>query len=136
VIARVSSESLASLAAIATSSDPGGGLNDAVVTAVPAVVVAAAGPDASSPIDPAASISAAAHDPVSPVGRLHPRETAPGVPVADVDLHVHPAHPLVGSCNWVRIDVEPPAVKLTELAPSAHAPYTTEPVAVVVNDRL
>src|ERR1039458_338399 len=78
---------VASVAVIATSSDPAGGLNEAVVSACAVVVDTTAGEDASSVSVPELMISASAmsmNPAVPPVGADPPRVM--GVPEVTVDV--------------------------------------------------
>src|SRR5258706_3804201 len=82
----------------ATSSDPSGGVNDAVLTVVADVVLANAGPDGSSARVPAVRISAIASGPPDCAGVIvYPSVVAPGVPVRDVALNVTYRSPLTAS---------------------------------------
>jgi hypothetical protein len=72
----------------ATSSDPAGGVNDAVVPMIALVDDTAAGPDASSVMVPFGLTSNRTAPPSTQFDDVPPRVVAPGVPVADVALQI------------------------------------------------
>jgi hypothetical protein len=117
---------------MATSSDPGGGVNAAVVTVVCVRSDADAGLEASSVIVPKGRISRSAVWPPME-GALAPMVVAPGVPVTAVARHAPRISPFGESTMLSNRVVVPAAVSVVELLVFS-APYTREPVTVVVID--
>ncbi len=111
---------LASADTIATSSDPAGGVNDAVVIVVVTNVKAVTGLLASSVMVPEGRISSSAQPPAVD-GALAPTVVAPGVPVALVVLHDPQVPPLLLS-TWLSTIVVPAAPVKFVPPTSASAP--------------
>src|SRR5258708_13822300 len=111
---------LASADTTAISSDPGGGVNDAVVIVVATNVKAVTGLLASSVMVPDGRISSSAQLPALE-GALAPTVVAPGVPVALVVRHEPHTPPLEESPCLPTIAFPDPPLKLVDPT-SASAP--------------
>src|SRR5258708_34739371 len=123
-------DALAPTETMATSSDPGGGVNAAVVTGVYEAVTeeTAAGLEASSAIAAAARISSSAVCPPTD-GALAPTVVAPGVPVTLVVRHDPRTSPFWVSTTLSRSVVPAAAVRAVVLLVLS-VPSTRLPVSV------
>ena len=108
-----------SLPTSATSSEPDGGVNDAVVTVVALVVDTTAGAEPSSVRVPFCSTSSTAAPPDLPF--VAPIDVAPGELVVAVALNVPYRSPFVASA-MLSISVVLPLAVSDEFCPIVHAP--------------